>query len=150
MPVLDPKILSELAARATELAAEVHTNVLMKRSVDHRVLETLAVGMFPQSIFFVYYLLELCCLADTLKSPHVSSASEATCIGPLKFKANRCIDYKIKRGVLGLHFPSTSAYIQTTSSRNEQMLSAQIHLPAWHLDYLMARTLHEGRYPGHS
>lgn len=49
MPVLNPKILSELAARATELAAEVHTNVLMKRSVDHRVLETIAVGMFEGS-----------------------------------------------------------------------------------------------------
>lgn len=56
MPVLDPKILSELAARATELAAEVHTNVLMKRSVDHRVLETLAVGMFPQSLLGVLSL----------------------------------------------------------------------------------------------
>lgn len=46
MPVLDPRILSELAARATELAAEMHTNVFVKRSVDHRVLETLAVGQF--------------------------------------------------------------------------------------------------------
>lgn len=45
MPVLDPQILSELVARASELAIEVHANVLMKRSVDHRVLETLAVGM---------------------------------------------------------------------------------------------------------
>lgn len=88
MPVLDHKILSELAARATELAAEVHTNVLMKRSVDHRVLETLAVGMFEHS-----QSLKTRRPANILKLPHVSSASEATCTGPSKSKANRCIDY---------------------------------------------------------
>lgn len=71
MPVLDPKILSELAARATELAAEVHTNVLMKRSVDHRVLETMAVGKFPRNVLLAYYLLGSRCLAHTLSSCHV-------------------------------------------------------------------------------
>lgn len=40
MPVLNPRIVSELSG----LVAEVHTNVIMKRSVDHRVLETLAVS----------------------------------------------------------------------------------------------------------
>lgn len=37
MPAIDPRILSELVA-------EVHTNLLMKRSIDHRALETIAVG----------------------------------------------------------------------------------------------------------
>lgn len=38
MAALDPRVLNELLL-------EIHTNVLMKRSVDHTVLETLAVGM---------------------------------------------------------------------------------------------------------
>lgn len=37
MPAIDPRIF-------TDLVAEVHTNMLMKRSIDHRALETLAVG----------------------------------------------------------------------------------------------------------
>lgn len=37
MPAIDPSLF-------TELVAEVHTNVFVKRSVDHRALETLAVG----------------------------------------------------------------------------------------------------------
>lgn len=39
MPALDPRIINELLL-------EVHTNILMKRNVDHRVLETIAVGMY--------------------------------------------------------------------------------------------------------
>lgn len=37
MPVLNPRILSDLLA-------EVHTRVIVKRSVDHTVLETIAVS----------------------------------------------------------------------------------------------------------
>lgn len=37
MPVIDPRVL-------TELVAEVHTNMIMKRSIDHRALEVIAVG----------------------------------------------------------------------------------------------------------
>lgn len=43
MPVLDPHIMNELTTRATQLVAEVHTHMLAKRSVDHSVLEVLAV-----------------------------------------------------------------------------------------------------------
>lgn len=38
MPAIDTRVLSGLLV-------EVHTNLIMKRSVDHRVLETIAVGM---------------------------------------------------------------------------------------------------------
>lgn len=61
MPVLDPHIINDLTGR---LVAEVHTHMLTKRSVDHSVLETLAVGEYysfrpleDASITYVPFLL---------------------------------------------------------------------------------------------
>lgn len=82
MPVIDSRVL-------TELVAEVHTNMIMKRSIDHRALEVIAVGEYHHGCnllapsrpidghptdYFIFLF------ADSSQLLLLSSASVATCI----------------------------------------------------------------------